>query len=234
MEEIKSEKIHCNNCGGKTRHELLHHEDITWSEDIDKDFTINSADSYDLLKCCGCNRVTLRHQSWHSEDLDPENGRPYVDVTYYPSPSFRKQPKWLSEFIFVCNFDDTIADLIREIYIAIQNDATRLAVMGIRALIENVMIDKIGDQGNFGNNLKAFCKEGYISSRQYEILESLLDAGHAAIHRAYKPEGKHVPHLMDITENIIETIYMNEYRIKSIEGKVPSRRQSNKSKQKNG
>ena len=228
MEKSKSEWVHCNNCAGKKRHELLHHEDIRWSEHIDKEFTIKGGDIYDLLKCCGCDRVTLRHKSWHSEDYDHETDRPYIDIQYYPPPSFRKPPKWLSDLLFVCEFEDTIEGLIREIYIALQNDATKLAVMGIRALIETVMIDKVGDNGSFGNNINVFHQEGYISTKQREVLESLLEAGHATIHRVYKPDKKDVRRLMDIAENIIETIYMNEYRAKSVAEKVPARMKSKK------
>jgi hypothetical protein len=37
--------------------------------------------------------------------------------------------------------------LLEEIYIATQNNLPRLAIMGIRALLEHIMIDKVTDQG---------------------------------------------------------------------------------------
>ena len=68
--------IHCNLCSGKKNHELLYHKEVKWSEDIPGHGTIEGANIYDLFQCRGCDRVTLRHKNWHSEDFDPESGWP--------------------------------------------------------------------------------------------------------------------------------------------------------------
>jgi hypothetical protein len=49
--------------------------------------------------------------------------------------------------------------------------------MGIRAALENLMIDKVGDQGRFKANADALLKAGYLSVRQEGTLLSILDAG---------------------------------------------------------
>ena len=100
--------------------------------------------------------------------------------------------------------------------------------MGIRALLETIMIDKVGDQGNFGNNMQKFMKEGYISEKQKDVIDTVLEAGHASMHRSYKPTKNDVVPLMDITENIIETIYINESKIKGYKDKLPKRSKTNK------
>jgi len=215
---------HCNRCSGKKRHNIIIHQKFSATEEISDDFNISFTDEYDLLKCCGCDSVQLRHKSLNSEDYDHQTGQHFVTTRYYPPPSFRKPPKWLSDLTFVCDFDSSIEDLIREIYIALQNDGPRLAVMGIRALLETVMIDKVTDQGTFAKNLSAFEKEGFISPKQRSVLEPVLEAGHATMHRSYKPKKKEVALLMDITENIIETIYVNEYRARGLTNKFPPRK----------
>lgn len=100
--------------------------------------------------------------------------------------------------------------------------------MGVRSLIEQVMIDKIGDKGTFKNNLDEFERRGFISKTQKEILEPVLDAGHAAIHRNYKPSMKDVVSLIDIVENIIESLYVNSRRALNIKKKIPLRQQEHK------
>ncbi len=214
---------HCNHCSGKKKHEVLYHKEIKWSENLSEDFSIDGSNIYDLLQCLGCESVQLRHQSWFSEDCDPRTGRPEVTIRQYPPPTFRPSPSWLSDLL-LSNIDESIEGFILEIYIALQNNAPRLAVLGIRALLETIMIDKIGDQGTFVENVNVFEKEGFISKKQKEVLEPILEAGHAAMHRGYKPNKNEVARLMDVTENIIETIYVNEQRIKGLSDKIPPKK----------
>src|SRR5210317_585917 len=141
--------VHCNLCSGKKNHEILYHKEISWSDDIADNFSINGSNIYDVLTCCGCDSVLFRKQSWDSEYCDPKTGKPEIYTTYYPPPTFRKFPRWQNDFSPFGETNENIWDLIREIYIALQNDALRVAVMGIRALLETIMIEKVGDQGTF-------------------------------------------------------------------------------------
>ncbi len=216
-------KIFCNNCSGKRNHDNLFHEEVEWSEEIDKEFYISGSNSYDLFRCCGCERVVFRHRSWDSEDIDPETGRPEIYDRYYPPPTFRNLPSWVTELCFITTNDGSIYGLMYEISIALQNDAPRLATMGIRALLEIVMIDSVGDNGSFTANLKAFQEEGYISQKQKKVIEPIIEAGHATIHRSFSPTKKDVVQLMDVTESIIEAIYINESRVKKLAEKIPKR-----------
>jgi len=95
--------------------------------------------------------------------------------------------------------------------------------MGVRSLIEKVMIDKIGDKGSFKNNIAEFEKLGYISKYQRNHLEAVIEAGHASIHRSYSPTTEDVITLVDITEHIIKTIYLHENKIEQLKMRVPSR-----------
>ena len=167
--------------------------------------------------------MALRHKSWFSEDMD-ERGQPIEDITYYPPITFRREPIWISELVWGFPIDNNfILDLLKEIYVALRNDSIRLAVMGIRALLEQVMVDKVDDQGTFKKNLEKFENEGFISKSQRTVLEPVLEAGHATIHRAFKPSRDDLVSSMDVTENIIESIYINEKRVLEIKKRVPAR-----------
>jgi hypothetical protein len=236
MKEIEWE--HCNRCNGKRKHDVLYQDKINYSEKIDEKYSIGGSDSYEVLKCCGCESVQFRHKSWFSENVDPETGEPKVVVRCYPPPLFRKEPEWLyaiavsdkEVFYTALALDEKIIKLFTEIYIALQNDAPQLAVLGIRALLESIMIDKIGDKGSFEDNIEAFEKEGYISPKQKDVLKPIIEAGHAAMHRGYRPKRIEVARIMDVTENIIETIYINENRISKISEKIPVRQKRIKAK----
>jgi hypothetical protein len=95
--------------------------------------------------------------------------------------------------------------------------------MGVRALLEQIMISKSGDHGTFAKNIAEFEKIGHVSKLQRERLEAILEAGHAAIHRAYKPGVKDVITLLDITEHIVESVFLHEAKIRELSKRVPAR-----------
>ncbi|MEH6544581.1 MAG: DUF4145 domain-containing protein [Porticoccaceae bacterium] len=171
-------KAHCNTCGGERNHEVLHTEKSEWSDD---EHPLWGSDAYQTLRCCGCEEIKLRHTSMFSEHDEPS-------VYYFPPSIFRKRPEWFEDLYFeVPNEEGFVEKLLNEIYVAVQNNLPNLALMGVRSLLEKIMIAKVGDKGSFAKNLNAFSSEGFVSGRQKESLEVILEAGHAAIHRKYKP-----------------------------------------------
>ena len=44
------------------------------------------------------------------------------------------------------------------------------------------------------------------------------------MHRGYKPQIIEVARIMDVTENIIETIYINERRLSNVVKNIPARK----------
>lgn len=218
-------KAHCNQCGGERRREVLHRETIRCSEDVGGGFEVYWIDCYEMLKCCGCENIALRHQHWFSE-ITETDGTPVVNTNYYPPAISRKAPRWLNEIDDLLGDDKKIyvASLLKEIYVALYNDARRLAVMGIRALIEQMMIHKVGDSGSFKSNLERFHADGFTSKKQQEVVETILDVGHATIHRAYHPSLEDLNILMDVTESIVEAVYAHEEKTHSLKKRVPKRR----------
>lgn len=201
----KRKKTHCNKCSGRTWHDVL------WADserhDNEEDHYFWGAE-YFALRCRGCDGVSFLSSSWESGVVD-EDGDVLHAVQSYPPKTFRTKPHWYSTLLFESVFDEKhFLHLLDEVYIALQNNCPRLAVMGIRALLESIMIEKCGDKNSFGANLKAFEVEGYISATQRRAIEPVLEAGHAAIHRSFKPQTTEALVALDITENIVESIYV--------------------------
>jgi hypothetical protein len=117
--------------------------------------------------------------------------------------------------------DEFVEQLLKEIYVALQHNLPSLAAMGVRSLLEKVMISKTGDLGTFSQNIAEFENMGYVSRIQRQRLEAILDAGHAAIHRTYKPSKNDVITLVDLTEHIIETVYLHEAKVIDLKKRVP-------------
>jgi hypothetical protein len=90
-----------------------------------------------------------------------------------------------------------------------------------------MMIEKVGDRRTFKEKVDAFQQAGYLSLRQAINLQSILDAGHATIHRGWEPTEKDVNTLLDITESIIATVYLHEDLVRHLDDEVPKRHKPN-------
>lgn len=215
---------HCNNCGGVRNHFLLHKEEVLDKEEVDEYSSFEYWDCYEVLKCCGCDKISMRHRSSFSEDRD-EFGQEIINTTYYPPSMSRRKPRWMDDISFSLNFGiDNIKEILDEVYICLQNDAPRLAVMGVRSLVEHIILEKIEDKGTFYENVTEFARAGFISDIQKDIIKRALDAGSAVTHRGFKPDKWLVADVVDIAESLVEMLYVNPSRSRRIEKKTPPRK----------
>jgi Domain of unknown function (DUF4145) len=232
MDQVNTVRSHCNGCSGMRNHLVLHRYEETWEAEgsDDSPFPIGGEEIYELLKCAGCNKITFRHTGTCSEDTDSQ-GQLLPTVNYYPPAMFRREPDWLDfidldtdgEGIKLARPPDFVRRLLREIYVALHGNCLGLAAMGVRALLETVMIDRVADQGSFVKNLKDFEEQGYISQLQKEALVAVLEVGHASIHRSYDPSRSEIKHALDITENLIEGVYISHLKAAELKRRIPPR-----------
>ena len=209
---------YCNQCRRSTNQELVGIHMQNMQEDIGPDLV------YEMLKCCGCNAVTMRvTRESGIDDMPP------TIIERYPPAIARRIPYWMemkdseSPPLELYLLPPDVALLMKEIYIAVQNDLRRLAAMGIRAAIETIMKEKIGEDAKFNVLMDKFQKAGYLSTREYGSLGTIIEAGHAATHRAWEPTDSDIATLLDITEAIIEKVYFHEARAQSLDKRVPRR-----------
>lgn len=208
---------HCNRCGPGTNHHVLYSERVEWEDFVEYNdgggFHVEGTHTYELLKCGGCDSVRLRHTETCSDWSPGER-----HIIHYPPIISRKAPNWVFETI-----PREAKDLLEEIYRALHADSRRLAAMGIRSLIEVVMTEKVRDRGTFKATLIEFHKEGWISDKHREVLDQTIQAGHAAIHRDYKPTPEDLSTLMDIAEALIASVYVHPARGEALSKKIPQR-----------
>ena len=216
---------HCNRCLGETKHKVIATETKVWPDAEDaNDNSIWGKEVHELLRCQGCDSITLRHCEWSSEDTD-DRGQPIRHINYFPPAVSRQKPKWLTEFLLNLPIGKSgMRWLVDEIYAALHSDLNRLAAMGIRTLVDMVMTERIGDVGTFSAKLNKLQNEGYISRVQRELLERTIDAGNAAAHRGYKPDKVDLESILGIVENLIETIYVHTNQAKAFSKKIPKRK----------
>jgi predicted Fe-S protein YdhL (DUF1289 family) len=219
-------KAHCNDCLGERNHEVLFVENKEYEYE---EIGICCYTKHELLKCLGCEQIVLRVSNWDDADVD-EKGDYIISLQYYPPAISRAKPQWFSELFNIGKYKEnkteylTIYEILKEIYIGLQNDSIRLATLGIRALLEYIMVQKVGDNGSFNKNLDAFEKHGYISSSQNSILNTVLETGHATMHRSYSPTRDDLLTCMDISENLVASIFIHPREAAKLTKKIPPRK----------
>jgi hypothetical protein len=192
----------CSHCLRKTHQNVVR----SFTQVLDDDAF---AEVYKLLECAGCHNISTANYSFSFQECYRER--------YYPTPAKRKAPSWREELPLG-------GGLLDEIYEAAGGGQYRLAVMGIRALLEEVMISNIGDHGTFEKNMNAFCERGYISNvQQRDAMNDILNAGHATMHRRFNPDEGDVSTALDITENILSAIYVHGEAAAEVAARIPPR-----------
>ena len=211
---------HCNNCLGDRNHQILFADRNEWSDD---DSPAHGAITWALVKCLGCDDVRLRHQHWFSEEMEAD-GIPITYTNFYPPSVTRQKPIWQRRFLPFSSKLFELNSLSDEIYGALGVGAYRLATMGIRGLVEKIMIDSVSDKGSFEKNISAFFAEGFVAPKQQDAFKNILiEAGHAAMHRNFKPDADAVNALLDMVEGIMRSIYYEPMLAKEVSKKIPRR-----------
>ena len=219
---MNKKRLFCSNCHRETWHNFL----------FEKNYQDDNPEGYHhysksiVTECSGCEQPHYFWSSWIQNNGDSEVAS--FDEWVFPPKCLHQPPSWYIDFAFsTALYEDEDAkhvfDILREVNSALEKSCPRLGVMGIRAIVEHIMISKVGDHGSFKKNLDKFQTDGYISKIQGESVEHILEAGHATIHRSHAPsEGEFVAAL-EIVEGLIESIYINPNKSKWVSHRVKAR-----------
>jgi hypothetical protein len=111
-------------------------------------------------------RADRQHQHWFSEDTDherdPETDEwyevPNIKTAYFPPARIRPLPKWFDDLE---GADALLAQVLGEVYAALQSDSLILATAGARILLDRAMVLFLGgDIGGFAQKLDAMAERG--------------------------------------------------------------------------
>lgn len=201
----------CRRCLRETKHAVLSERKRSGQDDVEGVGEVYWSDGYEMLECRGCEIVSLRHTHWWSEGEDDT-------VTYFPPAVSRPMPRWRYEV------PHRIAELMGEVYTALNADCRSLALMGVRTLVDLLLVNKIGDVGTFAAKLQELENQKFISEHSRKILEAAVDAGNAAAHRGHKPTPQELNQVMDIVENLLQSVYIFPKAAATIASSTPPRK----------
>jgi hypothetical protein len=119
--------------------------------------------------------------------------------------------------------DDKKKSLLREIDVGMRNDLSALPMMGLRALLESVMVEYVSDEGGFEAKLGRFEKHGYVTPLHADSIRKVLDAGHASIHRTYFPSTDDLRTCAEVVKHLMHGLYVLQPKVQSLAANVPPR-----------
>ena len=145
----------------------------------------------------------------------PMMGDSWTQTTdYYPPLPLRIKPVW---YVYL---PDEYQAILNEVYNALDNSAFFLASIGIRTALDQLIVEKIGDAGNFAAKLKKLFTNNIIDKTEMKILLSVIDAGNASAHRSYKPRIKLINNMIDILDAIFYKLVVEPEKKKELDRKA--------------
>ena len=212
----------CNKCGGERKSFLRRIFSIPGSDNV-----VSWSDTMEILECCGCGSLSMRHEFWFSEwddfDSHPITGepvmRPGIKTTLWPPTSSRNKPDWADELK-----NNDLRKVLDEVYEALDHGLTILAAIGTRTLLDMVMLLRVGDvDGGFPGKLDAMAKEGRIGREEKETFRVMVDVGSAAAHRGFTPRKQTLDKVLTATESLLHREFVLPDDVEAVRKATPVR-----------
>jgi len=194
---MSKSRIYCNSCKNSTWHEI----EVTYSVDREDDlFGCPQKYEAEILRCCGCDQITfklIRHpfefqdkKDEPEEELFPERGYKQRERRY-----FFRLPK-------------DVHSLYTETLSAHDMGLGLLSTVGLRALIEAIVVDKV-DKQYYKNNLESKI-DALANTFQPDTIKTLQEfrsMGNKAIHAKIAPDKLDIHRALYVVEGIMEYYY---------------------------
>lgn len=223
-EQSKVTVSYCRRCRGNTNHNRIA------SESEAEDSTgILFKTTFDLLRCRGCDSVSVRKGNFCSDPAtvyggegwgqSPDDSEGRHDFDYWPAFEKRAAPEWFWEIK-----EPLLKETLLEIYKALNENLLILAAAGTRIVFDLLANKLLGrDAGRFEQKLDALVAEGHISSRQRTTLDAVVDAGSAAQHRAHKVTPHDLSLILAILEGLIHQTLLAEDKAADLRSRTPQK-----------
>jgi hypothetical protein len=214
----KSLKIICQNCKVKTNHQILTSIEI---DGFEEKFDIDWSSIYQIIQCKGCDDLSFRIETEHSE-MNP-NEKPQEIV--FPERS--------EEIISNKNFyrlPYNVDKLYQEVVGCYNNNILTLCGVGIRALVEAICLEKnivdgeVEEKNSSGNiistkrknnlegKINGLFENGILTKENAIILHDHRLLGNEAVHQMSTPNKETLKIAISIIESVLESIYEMPYK----------------------
>lgn len=223
-EEIKESKLKdtfvkvaCDVCNRENKHLILQAVRKSGSELIDRRFSVDWFDDYQIIQCQGCETISFRILSWCSECMDFDSD----------GSSEKLFPKRAIECLPLKTFNNTprvISRIYREIIDSYNNEIYTLCAAGLRAIVEGLCAAQGIKDGpvevtkkdgsitvhrskDLQGKISGLHEKGILTQRNAEILHEHRFLGNEAVHELHQPSAEELTLAIEIIEHTVESLY---------------------------
>lgn len=201
----------CIKCATNTNHEIVANHLLHWEQEVSTNpyqpFSVDGSEDYHMIKCLGCDSISLKHVSFFSEDYDPTDAEGGARVTLYP----KRNKHTVAEQSFP-QLPPDLKRIYRETIDCFNNESYTLAAAGLRALIEGLCAElgvKDGPTENGKRNSDLFGKINGLAEKKYltdsdaEALHEHRILGNEAVHKLSQPSMDEIRLAVKIVEHTL-------------------------------
>ncbi|MFA5777888.1 MAG: DUF4145 domain-containing protein [Candidatus Paceibacterota bacterium] len=194
-------EVVCNHCDNTTNHLVCSSVEFSWWND-----DIQGIDTYEIIRCSGCDSISFRIGSSNSDDVDqdPDGNLIHPEtVEIYPS---RLMGRTALEEVY--SLPDKVRSMYQETHAALCTKLKILAGIGIRALIEAVCSEEKAKGRTLEKRIDDLVIKEILTKRNADILHKTRLLGNKAVHEIKAPSDIELDVAFDIVENLLETVYI--------------------------
>lgn len=125
--------------------------------------------------------------------VSPFAGYVSASISSHETP----RPNWLD------SLQEPLREVMGEVYRGVDLDLRSLSAMGIRAVIDMVLVGLVGDVGGFDKKLSQMVFKGLLTEMSRSHMLAAIEAGNAAAHRGHIPDRADLHALLKICENLL-------------------------------
>ena len=208
----------CRICQRKTGHWPIANGQVKGSEKKLKR-SESSFKTFQVVQCKDCGTTTYCIDT--KIHPGPMIGDSYTKNTeYFPPIPLRIKPEWYSYLT------ENYQAILDEVYMALDNSLFFLSSTGTRTALDQLIIEKIGDIGDFKTKIKKLVANKIIDETESAMLLAVIDAGSASAHRSYRPDNELINHMMDILEAVFYKLVVEPEKKKELKKKAEELRKS--------
>lgn len=195
----------CNECARSTQHSVVTEYRETGVEDCGGGNSVDWTDKHQIIQCLGCQTISYRRASRHSEDWDFDNdGNVCRAQTIIYFPTREAEVSRLNR----CDLPVELQFIHEETIKAIQQDQGILAAVGIRTILEATCKSLGITTGNLKKKIDELSSRGKVTPDGAKLLHVIRDAGNDAAHSAKRLPTEQLLLAMRIVDHLLEGTYV--------------------------
>lgn len=196
-------RVKCVACGGGYRnHLVLASKEVNWGE---PEVGILGGDTYEIVKCEGCEEHRFRHRHWDSDSNLDENGEPEELIKVYPQDAAAERA---TKFTLGDELPEKVYDIYKETISAFNAGAFTLCGAGLRAIVEALCIEQGVKGRNLDEKIKELVTKKLLAEPQAELLHEERYLGNTAVHELEAPSKGELEDGLQIIEGLLHTLYI--------------------------